>query len=177
MQVHNTETVYQGRFLRIRRDQVELRPGQVYGIELVDHSGAVAMLPLDDENHIHFVRQYRHPAGKFLLEIPAGTLEPGEDPLVTANRELQEEIGMRAAKLEKLSSAYMVPGYSSEYLPIYLATGLTPASRPGDEDEIIDVERIPVEQALQMLLAGEFDDAKTQLGLLWLARRIGDNGA
>src|SRR5436305_13440336 len=114
--VISTETRYQGRAFKVRVDEVEIRPGQVVRLDVVEHTGAITLLPLDDDQNIWFVRQYRHPSRAILLELPAGTLNPGEQPAIAANRELQEEIGMRAEHLEELASFYLAPGYSSELM-------------------------------------------------------------
>lgn len=175
MKVIESHYAFQGRLLKLRVDTVEVSPGQRFNMEIIEHSGAVAMLPIDDDGMIYLVRQYRHATGGELLEVPAGTLEVGEDPLECAGRELQEEIGMRAAQLELLTEFFIAPGYTTEFLRVYLATGLTPASLPGDADEDITVERMPVAEALAMLKRGEFRDAKTQLAMLWLAQRQQDD--
>lgn len=170
MDVLHSRIGYNGRFLKIRVDTVELSPNRQFEMEVVAHSGAVAILPLDTNDQIHLIRQYRHATGETLIEIPAGTLTPDEDPIACANRELQEEIGMQAAHFELLTSFYLAPGYSSEYLRIYLATGLSPSRLPMDDDEQIEVITVPLKDAQAMLRNGEIRDAKTQLALLWLAQ-------
>lgn len=161
-----SEQHYQGRAFSVRRDQVQLPDGRTSWLDIVDHRGAITILPVDAAGEIWFVRQYRHPAGRLLLELPAGTLEPAEDPQKAALRELREEIGMRAEKLHKISEFYLAPGYSTEYMYIYLASELTPAPLSQDEDEYLFVEKIPLRDAYQLLAAGEIKDAKTLLGLL-----------
>ena len=171
MQVLNSKIAYAGRFLKIRVDTVELAPGKPFDMEVVAHSGAVAMLPVDADGQIYFIRQYRHATGGNLFEIPAGTLGTGEDPVACANRELQEEIGMRADHFDLLTGFYLAPGYSTEYLRVYVATGLQPSHLPGDEDEAIEVVRTSLADALAMLQRGEIRDTKTQVALLWYAQR------
>jgi len=116
-----SETLYRGRTFSLRVDELEIRPGVSTRLDIVEHGGAVTILPLDHENNIWFIRQYRHSAGGMLLELPAGTLAEGEDPLAGAERELQEEIGMRPGKLEWLLDFWLAPGYSTELMRVYLA--------------------------------------------------------
>jgi len=158
--------IYQGKVFSIRQDQVELPNGKTMKVDIVQHHGAVVILPIDEDKNIWFVRQYRHPAGEHLLELPAGTLDPGEVPLDCAHREIREEIGMTAEHIIPIGEFYDAPGYSTEYLYIYLATNLTTAPLPPDEDEIIDVVKIPVKQVYELALQGQLRDAKTLATLL-----------
>lgn len=137
--------------------------------EIVIHPGAVTILPVDEEGNIWFVRQYRYGAGTDLLELPAGTLKPGEEPGLAAAREIREETGMAAAKMEKLGEFYMAPGYSSEYMYVYLASGLSESPLDQDEDEDLTVEKIPAAQAFQMARSGRLYDGKTLASLLLAA--------
>jgi ADP-ribose pyrophosphatase len=171
--VITSEKVYQGRALSVRVDEVELRPGQVARLDVIEHTGAVTLLPLDADQNIWFVRQYRHPARQELLELPAGTLNPGEQPALAANRELQEEIGMRAGRLEELASFYLAPGYSSELMHVYLAQDLTPSQLAPDADEFLSIEKIPASQVMGLVMRGELHDAKSLATLLLAARRFG----
>ena len=150
--VLRTETLYRGRAIALRLDEVEYAPGRSTRLEIIEHAEAVVVLPLDEAGNIWFVRQYRHPAGQELLELPAGILPPGESPVDGARRELQEEIGMTAATLERLMSFWLAPGYSTEYMHIFQATHLSPAPLAQDEDEVITVEKVPLAQALAMAL-------------------------
>ena len=168
-----SETRYQGRAFSVRVDEVELRPGHVARLDVIEHTGAITLLPLDDAHNVWFVRQYRHPARQNLLELPAGTLNPGEQPELAANRELQEEIGMRAGRLEKLASFYLAPGYSSELMHVFLAQELIPSVLAPDEDEFLSVEKIPAGQCLGLIERGELRDAKSLATLLLAARRLG----
>jgi len=170
--VLKTETKYRGRAFDVRVDEVEFAPGRTHRLDIVDHPGAVTVLALDDQAQIWFVRQYRHAVGKFLLELPAGTLKPGEDPALAANRELQEEIGMRAERLEEIATFYLAPGYSTELMHLYLATGLSPSTLEQDEDEMIAVEKVPVGAAWGLIEAGELADAKSLVGVLAVARQL-----
>jgi len=171
-EILETEKVFHGRVFDVRLDQVRLPNDRTARVDVVDHNPAVTLLPVDEMGRIWFVRQYRHPAGEELLELPAGVMETGEDPATSAGRELQEEIGMAAQKLEKLGGFYLAPGYSTEYSYLYLATGLTPSSLPKDEDEFIEIEQVPVSQAYQMAYEGQFKDGKTLAALLLALPRL-----
>jgi ADP-ribose pyrophosphatase len=167
------ETRYQGRAFAVRVDEVEIRTGQVVRLDVIEHADAITLLPLDDEQNVWFVRQYRHPARQTLLELPAGTLNPGEEPAAAANRELQEEIGMRAERLEELASFYLAPGYSSELMHVFLAGGLSPSALAQDEDEVITVEKVPAGRVLGLVERGELRDAKSLVTILLAARKLG----
>ena len=156
-----SQKVYQGRAFGVREDQVRLPNGAETTLNIVEHGGAVTIVPLDDQGNLWFVRQYRHAAGIELLELPAGTLEPGEDPEVCAHREIREEIGMGARKMQKIGSFYLAPGYSTEFMYIFLATGLTQAPLERDIDEFLSVEQIPLAQIPALIQSGEIVDAKT----------------
>ena len=171
--VHHSETVYRGRAFSIRVDEVEMKPGVIARLDIIDHPNAVTILPLDAEGNVWFIRQYRHSAGDYLLELPAGTLKPNEDPALAANRELQEEIGMRAEHLEELSTFWLAPGYSTELMHVYLATGLSPSQLAQDEDEVITVEKIPAAQAPALAQQGRLRDAKSLVAVLLAARQLG----
>ncbi len=170
--VHGTETTFTGRAFAVRVDELEYAPGRRHRIEVVVHSGAVTMLPVED-GQIWFVRQYRHPSGKILLELPAGTLREGEDPALAAGRELQEEIGQRAVTLTPLGSFWLAPGYSTELMHAFLATGFTPDPLAQDEDEVIELVKVPVTEALALARSGQIQDAKSLatlfLGLPYLS--------
>ena len=169
-EILHSETVYHGRAFNVRRDEIRLPDGKAARLDIVDHVGAVTLVPVDDQRRIWFVRQYRHPAGEVLLELPAGTIEPGEPPLECARREIREEIGMAAGRLEPLGEYFLAPGYSSEYMHVFLATGLHPDPLPGDTDEFLSTEAIPVEEVYRMAEKGKIRDAKT-LASLMLARK------
>lgn len=161
--------IYSGRVFNLRQDQVRLPNGRVTNLDIVEHPGAVVLIPVDAQSKLWFVRQYRHAARKWLLEFPAGTLEAGEDIETCAHRELREEIGMAAGKIQKIGEFYIAPGYSTEFLHIYLASDLHPAPLPGDEDEFIQVESLTIDQAYALAGQGSIPDAKTLAALL-LAR-------
>ncbi|MFN2144736.1 MAG: NUDIX hydrolase [Anaerolineales bacterium] len=170
----HSENIFQGRAINLWREKVQYPDGRIATVEVIRHPGAVTILPLDDEGQIWFVRQYRHPVGDMLLELPAGTLEPGEPPEITAAREIREEIGMAAAKLEELQSLYLAPGYSTEYMHNFLATGLYPEQLEQDYSEFIQVEKYPVEEVYAMFDRGEITDGKTIALLAILRQRLTD---
>lgn len=171
-EVLSSERVYEGRLVKVVRDAV--REGeQTYQREVVEHPGGAAAVPLFDDGTTALVSQYRHPTRRFVLELPAGKLDPGERPAETAARELEEELGVVAGRLEQLSEFYTTPGFCAERLWVFLATELRETERRHEEDEIIEVVRLPFESALGMVASGEIDDAKTIIGLLLAARRLG----
>lgn len=164
-----SEIVYPGRAFTIRRDQVRLPDGRTTKFDIVEHHGSVVLVPIDSKGNLLFVRQYRHAAGLDILEFPAGTLDEGEHPDLCAARELREETGHAATSLESLGGFYLAPGYSTEYMYVYLATGLFYSPLEADADEFLQVEAVPLEDVLKMAGAGELPDAKS-LAALWMAR-------
>jgi ADP-ribose pyrophosphatase len=164
--------VFDGRLLTVRVDDVELPSGRGATREIVEHPGAVAMLAWDGER-VALVRQWRQAAGDSLLEIPAGTREPGEDPLTTAQRELAEEVGVSAAQWAQGPAFFTAPGFCTEYLTIFLASELAPADGTAEPDEEgLMVEWLPLGDALAALDEGRIRDAKSVAGILWLARHL-----
>ena len=159
-------TLYQGKILTLRRDRVALPSGREALREVVDHPGGVCILPVDKQGRLLFVRQYRYAYGQPLLELPAGKLEPGEEPYPAALRELEEETGHTAALLHPLGKVYPTPGCMNEVLHLYYADTLTETAQHLDEDEFLNVEPIPLEQAVRMALDGEIPDGKSQIALL-----------
>lgn len=167
----SSEVKYQGRAFNVRRDQVRAPDGQILNLDIVEHIGAVTILPLDDQDQVWFVRQYRHASGRKLLELPAGTLTPGELPEDCAAREVREETGMAARRLVKLGSFFLAPGYSTEYMHVYLASDLYESPLPGDVDEFLSVEKIPLNHVRDLVSSGEIQDSKTLAALyLWNLR-------
>ena len=163
-QTLSTETIYKGTIFDVRVD--EIREGQIeYKRDVVVHHGSAVIVPLFADGTVGFVRQYRHAAGKYLLEIPAGSLERDENPELGALRELEEEIGYRASNIEKLSEFYVSPGFLTEKMYVYLATELTETQQNLDDDEIVEIVRIPFAEALAMVHDGRIEDAKTIIGL------------
>ncbi len=164
-----SENSYQGRAFNVRRDHLITPSGSTVQYDIIEHIGSVSIIPLDENGQIYFVRQYRHAAEMDLLELPAGTLEPGELPLEAAAREVREEVGMAAGKLQEIGSFYLAPGYSTELMHVFLATGLSHQPLAPDEDEYLSVEKIPVELAFNLAESGQMQDAKS-LAALFLAR-------
>ncbi|HEY9076009.1 MAG TPA: NUDIX hydrolase [Anaerolineaceae bacterium] len=162
------KSIYSGRIFALNRVEARLPDGQVRQFDVIQHNGAVALLVLDDEENLWLVRQYRIATGKSLLEIPAGSLEPGETPAECAAREIREETGMASRSITHLASFYLAPGYSSEYLHIFLARDLYPSPLAGDADEFLDIQKVPAREALAMAQRGEFADGKTYAALLLL---------
>ena len=171
-EVVSSEEVYAGRIFRVTRDTVR-EGGQTYVREVVGHPGGAAVVPLFEDGTVAFVSQYRHPTGRYVLELPAGKLDPGESPAATAARELEEELGVVAGRLEPLSEFYTTPGFCAERLWVFLATDLRETASRLEADEIIEVVRLPLARALSLVASGEIDDAKTIIGLTLAARRLG----
>jgi len=168
----NSKKIFSGRIFDVTVDTV--REGdRTYVREVVHHRGSAVMVPAFDDGTIAMVRQYRHPAVKYLLELPAGTLDDKERPEEGAARELEEELGVVAGKLEKLCEFFVSPGFCEEKMWLYLATDLKETKQRLEDDELIEVVRLPIDQALQMITNGEIEDAKTIIGLLLAAPRVG----
>jgi len=177
--VIGSEILHRGRLGDFRVDTVRFSDGRTSTREILGHPGAVAIVAIDPDDNVLLVRQWRTAAGRLMLEIPAGTLDrvdPAgtiEDPERAAPRELEEETGSRAATWRKLATFWTVPGFASELMHLYLATGLTPAhgDRLGpDEDERLDLIRMPFDAALAAIERGKICDAKSIVGLFWVAR-------
>ncbi len=161
------EYIYKGKIISVRRDEIELPNGHTGTREVVEHSGGVCVLPLTDKDEVIFVRQFRYPYKEVVLEIPAGKRDHGaESPLECGKRELKEEVGAEAGQYTALGELYPSPGYCGEIIYMYLATQLSYGDATPDEDEFLNVEKIPFSQALNMVLSGEIKDAKTQTALL-----------
>jgi ADP-ribose pyrophosphatase len=164
---------FSGRLLRVRVDQVAMDDGRRAVREVVDHPGAVAMLAWDGEG-LALVRQWRYAAGQSLLEVPAGTRNPDEPPEETAKRELAEEVELAATSWERGPSFFTAPGFCTEFLTVFLASDLHPATDAGhEEDEELVVEWLTLPQALAAVDDGGIQDAKSIVAILWLARRLG----
>jgi ADP-ribose pyrophosphatase len=164
-----SQTIFNGRVFNVRKDQLRLPNGKQVTMDIVEHAAAVTMLPVDNEGKIWVIRQYRHAADQELLELPAGMVEADEPLLDAAAREIREEIGMRAGELIHLGGIFLAPGYSTEYLHIYLARQLEPAPLQPDDDEWITVERIPIAEAYRLAESGALLDAKS-IAALTIAR-------
>lgn len=162
----SSEQLYHGKVVTLELDTVELPNGSRAKREVVRHPGGVTILALDEEDHVFFVRQFRYPYAKVLLELPAGKLERGEEPAACAMRELEEETGFTAERLSALGEIYPTPGCMDEVLHLYLARGLTRRQQNLDADEFLEVESIPLAQAVEYCLDGTLCDAKTVIALL-----------
>jgi ADP-ribose pyrophosphatase len=173
-----SDVVHRGHYLEVRVDTIERTDGTTGRRDIVGHPGAIAVLALDDDSRVLLVRQWRTAAGAALLEIPAGTLDvhdgATEDPDVAARRELEEETGHRAATWRKLATFWTAPGFATELMHLYLATGIAGASADDrltpDEDERLELRAVPLDEAIGLALDGTIRDAKSILGLLWLDR-------
>ncbi len=159
------EVIFEGKIMTVRVDTVRLPNGAEATREVVDHADAVTIVPIDGKGNVVLVRQYRHPLGMTLLELPAGGIEDGEEPLEAAQRELREETGMAAGRLVALGGFYSAPGFLTEYLHLFLATDLTESPLAPDPDEFVEVVRIPKAELQAMISRGEVQDSKTIAGV------------
>jgi ADP-ribose pyrophosphatase len=157
--------IYSGKVITLNIDTVTLPNGVTIDLEIVRHPGAAAVVPLMDNGIVVLIKQFRHAAGGFIYEIPAGKLHPGEDPKDCAARELEEEIGYRAGKLELLSSIFTAPGFTDEVIHIYRATELTKGRQQLDRDEVLEIVEVSLREAIEMIRVGTIRDAKTMVGL------------
>lgn len=153
--------VYEGRIINVRRDDAELHNGKPCVREVVEHNGGVCVAALTDNNELIFVRQFRYPYMEVVLELPAGKLEKGEDPFEAGKRELEEETGTVAGKYYDLGKFYPTPGYCGEIIHLYAASQLESTSMNPDEDEFLEVERIHIDKAVEMVISNEICDGKT----------------
>lgn len=163
----SSKTVYAGHNIRLRVDEVQLPSGRETTREVIEHNGAVVIVALDEKKDVLLVRQFRHATDKELLELPAGGIDPGETPEETARREMQEETGFVPGKLESMGGFYSAPGFTSEYLYLFLATELTPARLIAEDTEEIKVVRMTLDEALSLIHTHEIEDAKSIAGLLY----------
>lgn len=163
------ESVFRGDVVKVRVDTVALPNGEICNREIVEHPGSVAIVALTADDHLLMVRQYRYAIGRVTLELPAGTCAFGETPETTARRELREEVGCEAGKLEELGEFYVVPGYGTELIRLFLATDLSPAQAAPDADEFLEPAQISLKEAMAMIRDGRILDAKSIIGLFKLA--------
>lgn len=161
-----SETLMQGRAFKIRRDHLKTPDGRDTKFEIIEHGGSVIIIPVDSDGNIHFVRQYRHAAGVDLLELPAGTRDGDEPYEDCAAREIREETGMEAGALQKIGEFYLAPGYSTEFMGVFIATDLKHNPLEADDDEFLEVEKLSVKEAFETAGQGEMPDAKTLAALL-----------
>ena len=168
----SSRAIYSGRIIDVRVDTVRLQNGRESTREIVDHEPSICVVPVDTDGNVLLVRQYRKPTDGFLLEVPAGGIEAGETPEQATLRELQEEIGHTADNLQPLSEFWLAPGWCSEYMYAFLATGLRPAELHSDEDEFIDVVRLPLAEVAEVIGRGDIQDAKSVASLLLAAQAL-----
>jgi ADP-ribose pyrophosphatase len=164
--------VHEGRAIRVFVEEVTLPNGEVVSLDVVRHPGASAVVPFVSEEDVLLIRQYRHAAGGTILEVPAGKLD-GDSPEVCATRELEEEAGQHAGRLEPLATILTTPGFTDERIHLFAAFDLTPVPQRLEHDEVIEVVRMPLAEALQRVWSGEVSDAKSALALLHAAKRTG----
>jgi ADP-ribose pyrophosphatase len=165
--------VSRGFRVRVSSERVALPNGRTVVLDIVRHPGAAAVVPFRSDDEVLLIRQYRHAAGGMILEVPAGKLDAGEVPAACAERELQEETGYRAGRIEALGWIWTTPGFTDETIHLFAAFDLAPVTRRPDDDEIIEVVREPLERALERVWRGEINDAKSALALLHAARHLG----
>ena len=161
-----SKQIFDGVVVKLFVDEIELPNGNKSVREIVRHPGAVCVIPVTDSGEVIMVKQFRYAFGQVLLEVPAGKLEPGEDPLVAAIRELEEETGTVAEKIEHIGELYTTVAIIDEKIQMYLATGLSYKNAHPDEDEFLEVEKIPLDTLINMVMSGEIKDSKTQVALL-----------
>lgn len=168
----SSEDVFDGTLLKLRVDKVRTPSGKEAQRELIDHPGSVVIVPVTRDGKVLFVRQFRYSIGQYLLELPAGLVDPGEDPLESAKRELVEEVSYEVGTIRELCKVYISPGYTKEITTIYLAEDCTPVEHEDDEDEPMQLFPVDLHDIPAMLTPGVADavDAQTQLGMLWLVR-------
>jgi ADP-ribose pyrophosphatase len=168
--VVESRRLFEGQIVNLRVDTVELAAGRRATREVVEHADVVAIVPLLEDGDVLLVRQYRLPPRQLMLEVPAGSVDAGETAEEAAQRELAEEIERRAGRLERLCGFYVSPGFCDEYVHVFLATQLEEASLPHDDDEELEVVRLPLAEAVRLVIEGEIRDSKSVIGLLWTAK-------
>ncbi len=173
----SSEVKYEGRILTVCSDKVELENGTEAYRDVIRHSGGVCVVPLTDNNEVLMVRQFRYPFAKVLLELPAGKLNEGEDHYACGLRELEEETGCTCTEYKYLGCLYPTPAYCSEITHMYYAAGLKRGTQHLDDDEFLEVEKIPLDKAVEMVMNNEISDAKTQLALLKVKMLLDNNKA
>lgn len=166
--VTSTQRIYNGKIINLRIDTVLLQNELAGKREIVEHKGAVAIVPLFDDGTVMLVKQFRLAAGRDMLEIPAGGMEEGEDGIATAHRELAEEVHLQATEMRKLFQSFVAPGYSTELIHTYLARGLSDKTLRGDYDEFLELIRVPLSEAIEKIASGEIEDSKSIGGLLYV---------
>jgi len=173
----SSKLVYDGKLLKVRSDTVRLPDGETAEREFVEHPGAVAVIALTDAGELVMERQYRYPLGRDMIEIPAGKIDAGEDPLATARRELKEETGYTAAQWQHVATINIAIAYSNERIEIYLAKGLRHEGAKLDEEEFLEVFTLPLATALAWVREGKITDSKTVSALFWAEKVLGGEWA
>ncbi len=168
----SSEMIYEGRILNLRRDKVHVRDNKTSYREIVEHNGGVALAAVTPEGKMVMVRQYRKAAEKAVLEVPAGKIEKDEDHRLTAERELKEETGYSAGRMEYITSFYSSIGYSTEVIYLYYAAELTPGETNFDDNESIEILEYPLEDLKKMVFSGEIEDAKTIAAILLVESKM-----
>ena len=176
-EVLERRTEYKGRVVHLQLERIRLPDGPECSLEIIRHQGAAAVLPVDGQGRVVLVRQYRHATGGWLLELPAGKLDPGEDPASCALRELEEETGWRAGKLEPMGWIWTTPGFCDERIWLFRATQLSAGRQALEEDEVLTLETLPLAEAVRMALDGDIADSKTVCALLRAAAMAPDEGS
>lgn len=164
----SSQQIYDGRILKLRLDTVKLPSGRVTKREIVEHDDSIAIVAIDGDDNVLLVKQFRKAVEKEVLEIPAGGIEPEEEPVAAVKRELREETGFLPQRVERIGGFYTSPGYSSEFLHLFVASDLTPAKLQAEDTESIKVERVPISRILELIRTGTINDAKSVAGLLML---------
>jgi ADP-ribose pyrophosphatase len=159
--------------IEVSRERVTLPNGRVAELDIVHHPGAAAVVPFVSADDVLLIRQFRHAAGGTILEVPAGKIDPGDTPETCAARELEEEAGQRAGRLEKLGWIFTTPGFTDEVIHLFAAFELEPVPTRHEDDEVIEVVRLPLEEALELVWRGELTDGKSAMTLVHAARRLG----
>jgi ADP-ribose pyrophosphatase len=167
----NSKKTYSGKMIDVRIDEIILESGKSTLREVVEHDPTVAIVPIDNDGNIILVNQYRHPAKKYVLEVPAGLIDPGEDPDKAALRELMEETGYGANSLNPIGRIWASPGFTDEYMHCYIARDLFPKKLPHDDDEEISIRKIPISETHTLIKNGIIDDSKT-ISLILMASTL-----
>ncbi len=172
VKVNSRRVLHKGKIYDLIRENITLNNGVTTDVDMIRHPGATAIVPILGKNEVIMIKQYRHSIGDYILEIPAGTCEPGEAPVLCAKRELTEETGYAADSLEKLGEIVTVPGYSDERIHIFLATDLKKDIQKLDEDEIIEVIHVPFDKVIEMIRGGHIQDSKTISGVFLASHKL-----
>ena len=172
--IESMRNVFTGRVLTLNLEQVRLPNGRVAELEIAHHPGGAAVVAIDDAGRVCLLRQFRHAAGGWLTELPAGKLDGGEPPLECAQRELAEEAGVTASQWDKLGECFSSPGVLTEVIHLFLARGLMPADAQPEEHEVFEASWVPLEEAVDHAARGQLRDAKSLIGLLWARERLRD---